>query len=55
MSIPETNDKVWVISCACGWSRMTPRFATGEERRAQLTTHQREAHGIDPATTEGTE
>jgi hypothetical protein len=42
------------VECACGWSRLVPIAAT-EERRRMLTVHQREAHGIDPATTEGTE
>jgi hypothetical protein len=49
------GDKVWVVSCACGKSWMMPRESTVEERRRMLTVHQREAHGIDPATTEGTE
>jgi hypothetical protein len=42
------SDKVWIISCACGWSRMVPRETPTEERRTLLTTHQREAHGITP-------
>jgi hypothetical protein len=49
------GDKVWVVSCACGQSWMMPRDSTVEERHATLTRHQREKHGIDPATTEGTE
>lgn len=42
------SGKVWVINCACGWSRMVPRSTPTERRRQILTTHQREMHGEEP-------
>jgi len=51
----DQSDKVWVISCPCGWSRMMPILSTQEDRLTARARHDRETHGVDPATTEGTE
>lgn len=42
------SDKVWILSCPCGWSRMVPRSTPTERRRQILATHQRDAHRKEP-------
>lgn len=39
------SDKVWVISCPCGWSRMVPRSTPTARRLHLLAMHQQEVHG----------
>lgn len=46
------SNKVWVISCRCGWSRMVPRSTPAARRRQILGDHTDEAHRI-PKTDEG--
>lgn len=40
------SDKVWIISCRCGWSRMVPRSTPAARRRTILANHTNEAHRV---------
>lgn len=42
------GDKVWVLTCPCGWSRMVPRSTPTDRRRQIIEEHEathEENHG----------
>ena len=38
------GNKVWVLSCPCGWSRMVARTIPAARRRRILEQHKNEKH-----------